>query len=58
VCFFKWKRKEMTTTVKMKSLQLFEVHGKERRRGEYQLQHHSIPPPHLICNSYDEVYEQ
>jgi hypothetical protein len=48
----------MTTTLKMKSLQLFEVHGKERRRGKCQLQRHSIPPPYLIRNSYDELDEQ
>jgi hypothetical protein len=46
---------EMTTTLKMKSLQLFEVHGKERRRVKYQLQRHSFPPLYLICNSYDEL---
>jgi hypothetical protein len=48
----------MTTDLKMKSIQLFEVHGMESRRGKYQLQHHSILPPYLICNSYDKLYEQ
>jgi hypothetical protein len=49
---------EATTTAKMKTLQLFEVHTKNRGTEKYQLGLGAALPTYVIRNSYDELREQ